>query len=630
MTVLGRLMTRAATSSGSSSIEAFRLPRLLSTGLWLGLVTGIAEGVLFLLLQSTGLTSWITLMVPVDRNILWAALFVDTALFVLAAGVMWPALRLLPESLRFRAATTLLTALTFYALISISGRVYEPAAVLLALGLGSALSRRLEKIQGVWLMFVGRTLPSLALLGVLVGITGLSADRLEEVLERARQAPAAEPSRPSVLLIVLDTLRADRLGAYGYERETTPFLDRYARLAVRYDSAFATAPWTVASHASMFTGLYPYQHGAERYALSQTHTTLAEVLAENGYATAAVVANGKVLTRAFGLAQGFQHWDNLFTTPQDTFVRTTLGRRVVQYAGIGSFLTFWQSPVFMEAADVNRHALDWLDSRPGRPFFLFLNYMEMHSPCRPSREYAERFTDDAASISRGPLLKVLDRQDSVGGVEYRRRQSDAYDACLATLDAELADLFNELGQRRLDDDLLVIITSDHGESLGEHGLYEHFTSVYLEQVRVPLMIRLPGRTADGTVVSAPVSLAAIPETVIDLVGLNAEHFPMASLSQFWSPDAPQDAEVFSEVASNEGFPDAAGLPNGDGWVKSVTTRDWHFILNETGRKQLYRWRLDTEETQDLVNDPELQDRVRYFEGRLLALAEARPEAAADE
>src|ERR1700693_5949626 len=396
-------MTLAPGGQSTAAQHTYTFPNLLAFSLWMGLATGLLEAVLFLLLQHAGLVSWVTLITPVDRNILWASPLVDTALFLLAGLVLVPIVCLFPPGLRPTLISFALGAISFYALLSIPGRLKEIGSAMLALGLASVFVRWIRRNPEVRLRIFRRTLPGLVALALATGLGTLAADALREKIEQA-ELPPAHAGAPNILLIVLDTLRADHMSLYGYSRPTTPFLETYARGAARFESAFAPAPWTVASHASMFTGLYPYQHGGERYGLQRPTATLATVLAAHGYATAAVVANGQVCTRAFGLDQGFQHWDNLFTHPLDVFLRSSLGRKFEKY--LLPHLQFGRPVNYMRGDEVNEHALHWLAGRPNRPFFLFLNYMEVHIRRVPPPEYARRFSAEPGMISHAQWVSV--------------------------------------------------------------------------------------------------------------------------------------------------------------------------------------------------------------------------------
>ncbi|MGH8245032.1 MAG: sulfatase, partial [Gammaproteobacteria bacterium] len=401
-----------------------------------------------------------------------------------------------------------------------------------------------------------------------IAICGLAAggDALIEKISVAR-LPAAAAGSPNVLLIVLDTFRGDRMGAYGYSRPTTPFLDEYAKKSILFEHAFANSSWTLPSHASLFTGRLPYEHGATINRLDTRFPTIGEVLASRGYLTAGFVGNKTSCTKAFGLARGFQRWENIFTDFYDSIRRTSLGRRLERYAQ--KYLRLGAPPFRTPAPEINRHVLDWLDARAQRPFFVFVNYMETHDPYVAPPQFVQRFrtlNDDEALPVTGRTLQAPDQ-----GV------TDSYDSAVAYLDSEVSKLFQGLAQRGLDKNMLVIITSDHGESLGENGLHTHQNSLYLPQIRVPLLVRFPGHTAENMRVAGVVGLERIAPTIAELSLGFTEPFTTGSLRPMWSGPAEATEPVLSEIAGDDwpGVPEH--WPIRQGWLKSLITDRWHFI-----------------------------------------------------
>ena len=211
-----------------------------------------------------------------------------------------------------------------------------------------------------------------------------------------------------------------------------------------------------------------------------------------------------------------------------------------------------------------------------------------------------------------------------------------YDATLAYLDAHLRKLFQELQRRKLLEDTLVVITSDHGQSLLEHGLTGHRTSLYREQIHVPLLISHAPKLPRGFVVSEPVSLEAIPATLLEVAGLDASGFPVQSFAPLWVDSNPRrglesQASVVSELAGSSRPPTAEQIrkevPSALGWVKSLVTSDWHLILQQNGKAKLYDWANDPAELHNLGDLPEnrtlLEELRRKLEDRLKAHGEPR-------
>ena len=300
------------------------------------------------------------------------------------------------------------------------------------------------------------------------------------------------PTRPapSVLLITIDTLRADHCSVQGYPRATTPELERFARDGTRIELAYAPTATTAPTHATIFTSLYPLAHGVRKngMTLGAEHTTLAERLAAAGYQTAAVVSSF-VLDPKFGFDQGFDRYDARFEGDTSS-VRAPR----------------WQDhevDAFDQPANATTDkALAWLGRQrePGRPFFLFVHYFDPHHPYVPPEPLASRFV-------------------SPGAVSELEATTAAYDGEIAFADREIGRLLAGLEPLGLAADTLVVITGDHGEGLMQHGHMTHGVQIYEEAVRVPLLIRLQGRVGAGLVLGGPVELVDLVPTVLDLLEL---------------------------------------------------------------------------------------------------------------
>jgi len=324
-----------------------------------------------------------------------------------------------------------------------------------------------------------------------------------------------------VVLIVLDTVRADHLDLFGYERQTMPNL---TRLAAEFDvvaTTTATSNWTLPSHASMFTGLYPARHGAHRpfvtdespplaYPLSPDVETLSEFLGKKGFRTGGISANFGPLN-GFGLSRGFQYFDA--TGPVSARARATLwlyrlrfrgqsvGRLLYErfpesIAGRSLWFNRWSAGA-RRAEEIRQEAKEWLDSADAehrRPFFLFLNFLDAHVPYLPLKRDDQAFGQrpDGVSWVRYPSgyeqylagEAVIDQEE----IDFLGAQ---YDAELLGLDRGLAGFLGDLKARGRWDQTLIIVTSDHGESFGEHGFLKHGGILDEPQIGIPLLIKLP-------------------------------------------------------------------------------------------------------------------------------------------
>ncbi len=307
-----------------------------------------------------------------------------------------------------------------------------------------------------------------------------------------------EPPHPvnRIILISIDTLRADRLGAYGYARPTSPVLDAFAADGVLFARCSASSPWTPPSHTSMLTGLYPSRHGVFEVGreLRAGVRTLAEEFGARGFRTAAVVASDLVLP-CKRCKSTFEHYDEIEWERKDG----RSGPRVLN-----------------RAADINAAALAWLGGLPPEaPFFLLLHYYDVHSDYAPEPRFARMF-------GAGPDLEPGETDSLIATRQGRTMQPHEveqiqrlYDAEIRQLDTRLGELFDELVRRGIWEDALIVVTSDHGEEFREHGGFLHGRTLYEEVLHVPLIVRGPGIPA-GRVVDAMVSLADIMPTMLAL------------------------------------------------------------------------------------------------------------------
>ena len=352
---------------------------------------------------------------------------------------------------------------------------------------------------------------ALGLLIVLgVGLAGnLALSDRKSHASTSGDAAAMGDQAGNVLFLVVDTLRADHLPMYGYETGGTPNLDRFAEDAIRFDQAFANSSWTRPSFASILTGRLPSSHGvmAKSDALPDAVTTLPEALKAEGYATAGYATNFNVAPY-FNFHQGFDEYVFLepdFVLGADDasaklllmqFIRQRIEKmRAVQ----GEVLP---GTAYQDAETVNGALTGWIDGQPSAPWLLFAGYMDPHDPyfAHPydGSGYA-RAAHQHPDPSEAPALSAL------------------YDGEISYWDAELGKLLADLRERGLYEDLTIIVTSDHGEEFNEHGGFWHGTTLYDEQVRVPLLVKLPQSRRADTVVRHWVQSIDLMPTVLKLL-----------------------------------------------------------------------------------------------------------------
>ena len=323
-----------------------------------------------------------------------------------------------------------------------------------------------------------------------------------------------QPQPRNVVFITLDTMRADRLPAYGFDAVATPTLDRLAAEGVVFEEAFAAVPLTLPSHATLFTGLYPPRHSVHDNAgapLAAEFETLAEVLASRGLVSAAFVSSA-VLAPGRGLEQGF----NTYSLGKQECPNSSRARR--------------------PADEVVDESLEWLAGQGASPFFLWIHLYDTHAPIRVPYEF---------TLAHG----------------------DPYLAAIAYEDSQIARVVDYLEERGLLDESLVVVAGDHGESLGDHGEESHGLFVYDEVLRVPLIVRGPGIAPAR--VRAAVRLIDVMPTVLDLFGERSPSLQGVSLTNLMSGAEEAPREVYAESR----YPQRFGWAN----LRALRVGGWKVI-----------------------------------------------------
>jgi arylsulfatase A-like enzyme len=411
---------------------------------------------------------------------------------------------------------------------------------------------------------------------------------------RPRDAPAApvrarRPAvgKPNVVLVVIDTLRADRVSAYGYSRDTTPALSGLAREGVLFRNAIAPGNWTVPSTASLLTGTFPVTHGAlqmDNAALHPANTTLAEILADAGYRTGAVVSNDVALGTSGGFDQGFAFYDaRPYRRPG--YQAMLSGFLLPFPMAFGGDLSPWRP-----GSEINRRAFAWLDANARAPFFLFVNYMEPHDPYAPPAPFTDRYP--GRRLLMPPIEGEIMREHRTLSTEEEEHFRAQYDAEVACADASLSALLDRLRQLGAYDDTLVIVTSDHGEFFGEHQLMMHATGPYDPVHRVPLVVRYPRGRVRGEE-QRYVQLVDVLPTVLDVLGLPIPAFVQGSAL----PAAHHP--VIVEAAPNPRFVRMFGGRFARGY-EGLYSDGWKLVSHSDGEAELYDLRNDPGERRNLA------------------------------
>lgn len=378
----------------------------------------------------------------------------------------------------------------------------------------------------------------------------------------------ARGGRPNVILITLDTTRADHLSCYGYHRKTSPNLDGLATESVFYTKTLATSSWTLPSHASLFTGKFPSSHGAKYdpngplrlgdaikkranaqrifrvCGLAEDETTLAGILQTAGFATGAVVG-GPWMKRIFGLDKGFDFYD-------DDQITSASGR---------------------PADQINESALKWIKKNREREFFLFLNYFDPHRPYEPPEGFIEKFLPEAAKL---------------GGKLTIEEQIALYDTEIFYMDHHIGVLLRKLKDYNLYDNSLVAITADHGELFGEHGLFRHGQCLYQEEIHIPLMIKYPKGQVPPARIDSPVQLT-------DILPMILNHLEIGLPENIQGGTPPETGHpLFAEV-----YPSSKSLANGSDW-RAIFDGNFKFFWNSKGKNLLFNLAEDPRESVNLV------------------------------
>ena len=408
-----------------------------------------------------------------------------------------------------------------------------------------------------------------------------------------------KPNGPNALLIVLDTARPDRMSLYGYERPTTPNLEALASESTVFTRAYSTTSWTPPSHASLFTGLFACEHGvtheAARYPprMPTRFLTLAEILWEAGYRTAAFVGN-PILHASTGFPQGFDEYHEMWRLAHRE------GRHPVE-----------------------RLLARLLEDNSDRPFFVFVNLLEPHSPYNSSEQFFGHY-------DRHPDLESLVDIDWIkyftGDRVYTQRElehlSDLYDEEIQYVDSLIGKMVGLLSEHDVLDETMLIVTSDHGEHFGEHGLVKHLFNLYETNVRVPLLIRYPNGHSSGVRDSSLVQLHDLFETTLSTAGAGGRHRSEGSdLSTGPAPQRPVFLEYYAPVTAFRDWAVPASLDHFKRRLRAVRSHDLKLIVGSDGSRELYDVARDSLELENLIGRDEyaaesmrlqalLQDRFR--------------------
>lgn len=566
-----RLRRQSLGTAAGPRPESPALTELLWLAAWCGMVFGLAES--HYLAWKSALHEVVPAFRHVSLESLWITPILDTLVLVALGLVVWGLARRVKPSRSLQWTVFLLAGVGLTGLFLVSQRLSHLGAILLSLGIAWHLGRLAARHQDRFLRMARRTVPVMAGLIILAFLAARTPSVVEYLATERLGPPPGETQ--NLVLIVLDTERARNLSLYGHQRPTTPNLERLAARGAIFDWAISSAPWTLPSHGSIFTGRYPSELGTSYDSpLSDSIPTLATVLRSRGYMTAGFVSNFYFLTPLYGLDHGFIHWDaqplSWQMAMESPWILRTALRWIYQMGD--------RTGVRKDAATVTDEFLAWRAKQTaGRPYFAFLNYFDAHSPYLSPGPYATRFRPAEHERPR-----IKGDEASLYAARELEELEEAYDGAISYIDEQLGRLVTELEGTGDLARTLVIITSDHGEEFGEHGFVGHGRNVNLPVIHVPLVVLHPSVPA-GTRVDLPVSLIGLPATAMDLLGIRDHPFEGRSLSRYWAPDSvPQHPEpIFSE----------------EGFYRSMLLGEWHLIRGAGGA--LYNVAIDPTEQVDL-------------------------------
>jgi arylsulfatase A-like enzyme len=423
------------------------------------------------------------------------------------------------------------------------------------------------------------------------------------VLETVITAVPPPAGTPDIILVSLDTTRADHMSLYGYERPTSPQLEEFAKDALVFTQARTTAGWTLPGHASMLTGMYPSRHGAHlaggfqggqsidgrrnvAFPLAADKTTMTEVLRDRGYHTGAFVSNFSYLYRDFGLAQGF----NIYDDKPGLLMR--LKPPVVRF--VQRFSPGFCLKPFRSARDINASSLVWLDAQAkDRPAFVFLNYMEPHQPWlapAPFDQWVWGLPEAHALATQNLYTHEVK--------DFTKEQLDFivanYDGQVAAMDHAFGELIEALKARGRYENALIIVTADHGELLGDHGQVGHMGRMLYEGLlHIPMIVKFPGEDRPRGRVDTPVQNLDVPPTALTIAGapipagVQGQHLRDVTRPSF----AEEDINPFLVTSYGEFY---------DRGMRVLFDGNWKLIKTSRGEKYLYDLSRDPSEQNDLA------------------------------
>ena len=615
---------------------------LIALSAWCGLTAGLLEVAVTLVRKRFFDADQI---IKLSHHFVWVIPILNLGIFLAFAVIALSFVLIWPDRGR-RVFSRMLAALTLVPpLLAAFPKIHAAALLVLAIGIALRTVPVLESNPSRFRRFLSVGVPAVLCVVAMLGGSVWYRDHSKVVAEAGRPLPP--PGSPNILIAVLDTVAASHASVNGYGRATTVTLEELAARGIRFQNARSTSSWTLPSHASMFTGLWPHEIPSGWLTpLDTGKPTIAEYLGNRGYATAGFIANTWYCGAGSGLSRGFARYEDYpLLSPKILKTCVIIKRAIEGYRDtldanedllksvgcLDAAESLWKALAIQRknASEVNRELLDWLSKRdqPDRPFLAFLNYFDAHYPYALQPGRLHRFGAEPDDKYKKLLIDRWSEIDkslvSPSGIEF---VSDSYDDGIADLDEQVGKLVDQLDRRGILKNTWLVVVSDHGESFGEHpNIFAHGSSLFDTEVRVPLVIVPPREKSWGaaSIVREPVSLRDIAATIVDLSGqTNDSPFPGDSLARYWknpaSPPEGSQPEILSELVPNDPKNrDYWGTPETFPPRASVKDSEWSYMRREVEvGEQLYHLTEDANEQHNLAQVPSAQETLVRFRASL--------------
>jgi arylsulfatase A-like enzyme len=612
----------------------------LAAGVWTGLLEEIP-----ILVAPYG-----HVVVRLGRDFVWMTPLGDVLSFLAAATLLLALGRRWPRATARPAVVGTFAGLCTLSLGLVPERLYPAAVLVLAVGVGVQAHRMTRGPARR-----PRLAPRLALGGVL--LVALLTARMEWGRWVWRKywmssLPVPTAAAPNVLLLILDTVRGASLDFLDHPATAsdvppvhTPVLDSLAGESVVFTRAIAPSPWTLPSHASMFTGAWPTslwgrsRLGAEwMQGLGPAHPVVAEALARHGYLTGGFVGNLTFTSAGTGLDRGFLEYEDYPVSLGQTVLSTALGRRLAGSTWLRSVTGWHELLDRKDAREVADEFLGWQasDAAEGRPWFAFVNFFDAHEPyfppdsvkrAMPRGSHWDDFVHFAGLLTGSGALR---REKWAMDPAERAAHAAGYNAGILRIDTEIGRMLTALERRGALENTVVLIASDHGEQLGEHDLYDHNNSLYMQALHVPLIVHDPRAPAAVARVGRVVSLRDVGATLLTLAGIDParEGIGGRSLSRYWAGADSGRAAAGADTAFaslSRGSDNRPWYPVSWGpSMYSLVDSSYHYVLNGDGSEELYDTHWDPAERRNLVGGGAAKGVVDGFRRTLGSLVSGLP------